>query len=272
MQQARKTFRAAEKRYRVRGCGNDSSLFVTACQRYGDGRPEPDLSAVVTPPTGVGWHPVVDGVRVHREFLPVAEQAALVRTALTDWSGGTHNNLYRDLGASSFPHAMGPLRWTTLGWHYDWTRRTYVGCDTDPLPRQLVELGARAVPGFVGDAAIVNYYPTAERYVLCGHRDDAERCGAHPVVSLSLGCAAVFLVGAREDVAEPTALWLQSGDCNVLEGPRRYALHGVPRVQLGTCPRALLDALEEPFASFLSHARININIRNASCPGCTGDQ
>ncbi len=69
-----------------------------------------------------------------------------------EWSGGTHNNLYRDLGRCPFleqPDVFSLLRWTTLGHHYDWTRRTYEDCDVDRMPETLVQLGGRAHTGFV---------------------------------------------------------------------------------------------------------------------------
>jgi DNA alkylation damage repair protein AlkB len=92
---------------------------------------------------------------------------------------------------------MDQLRWTTLGHHYDWTRRTYENCDVDELPKQLVELVHRVTQHtHTPDAAIVNYYP-ATRYQICSHRDDAERCPKHPVVSFSIGCDAVFLAGGN---------------------------------------------------------------------------
>jgi hypothetical protein len=69
------------------------------------------------------------------------------------------------------------------------------------------------------------------------------------------------------------SLWLHSGDCCVMERERRYALHGVPRVQQNTCPAILLKALRDTYgpdkgaalASYMCDHRININLRTASC-------
>jgi alkylated DNA repair protein alkB family protein 1 len=47
---------------------------------------------------------------------------------------------------------------------------------------------------YLPDAALVNYYHSA-RDTLSGHRDDVERDLAQPIVTLSLGCEGVFLMG-----------------------------------------------------------------------------
>jgi hypothetical protein len=47
---------------------------------------------------------------------------------------------------------------------------------------------------------------------------------------MSLGCAAVFLMGGRSRQQQPIPLLLRSGDVVVLGGPARACYHGVPRV------------------------------------------
>jgi alkylated DNA repair protein alkB family protein 1 len=65
---------------------------------------------------------------------------------------------------------------------------------------------------------------------LNGHVDDAERCLAQPLVSLSLGCDAIFLMGTSSKADPPTALLLRSGDALVLSGLARQCYHGLPRI------------------------------------------
>ena len=45
------------------------------------------------------------------------------------------------------------------------------------------------------------------------HLDDAELTKVKPIVSISLGNAAVFLLGGRTKETKPVALFLRSGDC-----------------------------------------------------------
>jgi hypothetical protein len=92
------------------------------------------------------------------------------------------------------------LHWVTLGYHYDWTARRYVQPrdGDEPLPSFLAELAARwaEASGFSvrAQAAIVNLY--TQRSTMGGHRDELELTYDYPVVSLSLGMSAVFLIGA----------------------------------------------------------------------------
>ncbi len=111
----------------------------------------------------------------------------------------------------------------------------------------------------------------------------------------SMGCAAIFLVGGETADVEPQALWLRSGDCillagawraetlvaavggcpsSFLAGESRYCMHGVPRVEPGTCPAELLQALRQRqhgdlMAAYMECHRVNVNIRTASCT-CVG--
>lgn len=54
---------------------------------------------------------------------------------------------------------------------------------------------ASACPGCFADAAIVNYYSKGD--TLGGHKDDVEEDLTQPLVSISIGCAAVFLMGGE---------------------------------------------------------------------------
>jgi alkylated DNA repair protein alkB family protein 1 len=83
-------------------------------------------------------------------------------------------------------------------------------------------------PEYHPDAALVNYYRSGD--TLGGHKDDVERDMSQPIVSISLGCPAVFLMGGESRDVDPTPLLLRSGDVLVLGGPARRCFHGVPRV------------------------------------------
>jgi alkylated DNA repair protein alkB homolog 1 len=108
------------------------------------------------------------------------------------------------------------------------------GCSTarispqsDAAPTTQVE---RHVPvsavqkAFNPDAAIVNYYHAGDH--LSGHRDDVEPDVEQPIVSVSLGCPGIFLLGGRTLDEEPLALLLRSGDAVVLTADARLCFHG----------------------------------------------
>ena len=87
---------------------------------------------------------------------------------------------------------------------------------------------------------------------MCGHLDDAEHCMSEPIVSMSLGCSAIFLLGTRSKTDTPKALLLRSGDVVVMSGESRYCYHGIPAIlppgldaQLfpPPCPAAVLQML-----------------------------
>ena len=107
---------------------------------------------------------------------------------------------------------------------------------------------------FIANAGIINLYPDS-RYKICSHQDDAEPCEHAPVVSLSLGCSACFLVGGLTREQTPVAIKLHSGDVLVMEGSSRRAFHGVPRILAGT----------SPFEGWMATHRINLNLRQVEC-------
>ena len=174
------------------------------------------------------------------------------------------------------------MRWATIGPPYDWTARAY---DTD-APRRPVNArwlercvhlaeaaGARDYAGEF--AGLVNYYRAGD--ALAGHVDDAEVDMSKPIVSVSLGCPCVFLLGGTSRDVAPTAVLMRSGDAVALTGPSRRCYHGVPRifvagegcvdgrgVELGS-PEWLgnPDAWpEEPdVARYIAGGRVNVSVR-----------
>lgn len=85
---------------------------------------------------------------------------------------------------------------------------------------------------------------------------------------LSLGNAAIFLVGGLTRDVAPIPILLRSGDIIVMSGPVcRRAYHGVPRILEGTLPAYLEegtdidDELWTPYARYMDTTRININVR-----------
>ena len=79
-------------------------------------------------------------------------------------------------------------------------------------------------------AGLVNYYRSCDAP---WGVDDAEANLDRPIVSLSLGCPAVFLLGVLTRAPERRAVLLRSGDAAVLTGATRRWFHGVPRIFAG---------------------------------------
>ncbi len=65
---------------------------------------------------------------------------------------------------------------------------------------------------------------------LSGHTDHSEKDLARPLLSLSFGQSAIFLIGGPTKQTRPKALLLNSGDVVIMSGESRLAYHGVPKV------------------------------------------
>lgn len=125
------------------------------------------------------------------------------------------------------------LRWVTLGYHYDWQRRQYTSY-FHPFPWELSQLCADLAHAandswdLDAQAAIVNIYHQGSS--MGGHQDDAELSKDHPIVSISLGCPCVFLIGGLSKEEVPLPIALRSGDVVLFGGSSRLRHHGVPKI------------------------------------------
>ncbi|MCJ7799600.1 MAG: DNA oxidative demethylase AlkB [Polaromonas sp.] len=103
--------------------------------------------------------------------------------------------------------------------------------------------------GFRPDACLINRYAPGARMALHQDRDESDLSA--PIVSVSLGLAAVFLFGGLLRSAPPARLRLLHGDVAVWGGPSRLAFHGVAPLADGDHPR-------------LGRQRINLTFRRAA--------
>lgn len=128
----------------------------------------------------------------------------------------------------------GPLGWVSdeAGYRYQPTHPT-TGAPWPPMPARLLEAWAKLAPGAPPpEACLINFYDAGARMALHQDRDEVEFSA--PVVSLSLGDAALFRVGGLTRGAPTRSFRLASGDAMILGGPARLAFHGVDRVVAGS--------------------------------------
>ena len=168
---------------------------------------------------------------------------------------------------------MPRLRWSSLGYHYQWTPRLYSEEHRGIFPDDLYGL-VHDTASFLGhpdmraEAAIINYYPHT-KCMMGGHLDDAEEAMEKPIVSASFGNTVIFLIGGRTRDVEPTAMYIRSGDIVLMAGEARYCYHGVPKMIPGTSPDYLYSdslASTEPgwsqdLSDYMKDARVNMNVR-----------
>jgi DNA alkylation damage repair protein AlkB len=129
------------------------------------------------------------------------------------------------------------LSWATMGYQYDWTARAYtedaksavsplIAC----LSKVFAEISLPDNKPFTPSACIINYY--TEKSIMGGHQDDLEFAMDKPVVSISLGLPAIFLLGGgpmKED-GPVLPILVRPGDVMLLGGPCRLYHHGMARV------------------------------------------
>jgi DNA oxidative demethylase len=132
--------------------------------------------------------------------------------------------------------------WNATTYAYESRRSDYDGLEVPPVPADLAALAssAAAAAGFAmrADLCIMNFYTAESRMGVHQDKDEPEETIAAgvPIVSLSIGDAARFVIGGLTR-REPTApLVLRSGDVVVMGGPSRLRFHGVTRILPGTAP------------------------------------
>ena len=163
-----------------------------------------------------------------------------------------------------------------LGWVSDARGYRYEPCDPltgkpwPAMPALLRDLAQRAAaaagwPGFDPDACLVNRYVPGAR--MGAHRDADERDFAQPIVSVTLGAAAMFFWYGLRRAGTPLKLRLEPGDVLVWGGAARRGYHGVgPPLVVGAAAQgdlwgaaagAVADAPDD------GPVRINLTFRKA---------
>jgi DNA alkylation damage repair protein AlkB len=132
--------------------------------------------------------------------------------------------------------------WNALTYQYEEARSDFDGRPAPAIPADFERLatGAAEQAGFAmhPDICIVNFYEAESRMGVHQDKDEQRATidSGVPIVSVSLGDTARFVVGGltRRDPMRP--LLLRSGDVLVMGGPSRLRFHGVTRIQPGTAP------------------------------------
>jgi DNA oxidative demethylase len=144
------------------------------------------------------------------------------------------------------PMSVGMLclgrHWNALTYDYEPRRSDFDHQPAPPIPPsfEAIAIAAASEAGyaFAPDICIVNFYSEVSRMGV--HQDKDERRetldAGVPIVSVSLGDTARFVIGGvtRKEPTRP--LMLRSGDVVVMGGPSRLRFHGVTRILPGTAP------------------------------------
>jgi DNA oxidative demethylase len=131
------------------------------------------------------------------------------------------------------------------GWVGDGRGYRYESADPETgrpwpaMPAGFARLAAEAAavagfPDFQPDTCLINRYAPGAGMGL--HQDADERDFGQPIVSVSLGLPAVFLIGGADRRDRPQPLPLRSGDVVVFGGAARLLFHGLRPVKPGADP------------------------------------
>jgi DNA oxidative demethylase len=149
----------------------------------------------------------------------------------------------------------GEFGWVTDregGYRYQ-TTHPETGKTWPPIPDRLLRVWADVTDENVPpNLLLINYYDSDARLGL--HQDRGDSSLDAPVVSISLGDDATFVLGgpARKDPLQ--RIQLKSGDLVWFGGPSRLIYHGVEGIRRGTS--SLLQR-----AGFADDGRINLTLR-----------
>jgi DNA oxidative demethylase len=88
------------------------------------------------------------------------------------------------------------------------------------------------VENYNPETCLINYYKSASKLGL--HQDNSEKNLTAPIISISLGDDAIFLLGTKKYSDKPQEILLKSGDIFVLHGETRMAYHGIKQINSGT--------------------------------------
>jgi DNA alkylation damage repair protein AlkB len=187
------------------------------------------------------------GVILLRGFLDLDDQIALARRCFEIGSrpAGFYTPVVRGGASMSIKMVCLGRHWNAKTYCYQSDRADYDGLEVQELPSDLKDLArrvaTRAGMALEPDICLINYYSKGARLGLHQDKDEQKETIAAgiPVVSVSLGDSARFLVGGlkRKDAVE--AVILASGDAIVMGGVSRLRYHGVSRVIEGTAPENL---------------------------------
>ncbi|CAH8651183.1 unnamed protein product [Schistosoma rodhaini] len=258
------------------------------------------------------------------QFSSPIEIEDLWLAALTEWchSPTAQCNLGTNVPPNSRIACTDPwyskLRWITLGYHYQWSERVYNESKVGEFPSLLYGTTVNIInflkhliegreissnnssrlleqcQNYTPEASIVNYYRT--KTTMGFHSDDAEVDKEAPLVSISFGPTALFLLETSEAIKHEfdaplhgsfdhvLPIYLHHGDVVIMAGKSRLARHAVPliffdddtevvskgalRVSHNVCDKIVKEDHNEGVCihcqeclTYIRTTRINMNIR-----------
>jgi alkylated DNA repair protein alkB family protein 1 len=233
-----------------------------------------DLTQYLNCNNGVYTFSPIQGLFILPNILSPDEQKYWINQALNNYtvSNNYPNNIVSFDETKITNCYKKNIRWSRLGEKYDWNYVSYQKTEHNNFPQDL-SIYTQKIISIVDNAdtlknnviyidykpevAFVNYYPVGTS--MMAHQDKSEETYDKPLVSMSLGCSCIFLIGTNNRDDKPYAFMLRSGDIICMTGESRLAFHGVPKIY-DDCPQELVN-----YDSNMDKLRININVRQVHC-------
>jgi alkylated DNA repair protein (DNA oxidative demethylase) len=177
----------------------------------------------------------VRGVAVYKGFLDRTAQEDLVQALRAVARAAPFYRPVTPSGRAMSVRmtAAGRFGWVSDRAGYRYAPRHPGGADWPPIPGSVLGVWTALVPGArAPECCLVNFYDAGAKMGLHQDRDEADF--SQPVLSISLGDAARFRVGATTRGGPTESLWLDSGDVAVMAGDARLAYHGIDRIKPGS--------------------------------------
>ena len=182
-----------------------------------------------------------------RAFLTIEEQKSLVQRCMDIGSqpAGLYTPAVKTGAYMSVKMVCLGRHWNAKTYKYEATRSDYDGLPVQELPDDLKDFARRAAAEagmtIEPDICLINRYPEGGRLGL--HQDKDERPetieAGIPVVSISIGDTAKFMIGGTRRKDPVKTVLLESGDGIVFGGPSRLRFHGVSGILVGRAPTEL---------------------------------
>lgn len=150
--------------------------------------------------------------------------------------------------------SCGTVGWRSDAYGYRYSKRdAHSQQDWPAMPDSFLQLAQRAAKAagyenFIPDSCLINTYRVGAKMAL--HQDKNEKDFSQPIVSVSLGLPASFLLGGLTREDRSIRIPLVHGDVIVWGGTARLFFHGVLPIKSGVHP-------------LVGEQRINLTFRKA---------
>jgi DNA oxidative demethylase len=199
----------------------------------------------------------VEGFYLIRDYLSYTEQEAMLQTAREI---AEHSYMLTPVMPTGTAFRVKVTNCGKYGWYSD-TEKGYHYTPVHPrtskawqaIPEQwaqmaidLASLPEVDYPAFKPENCLLNYYNANGSLGL--HTDDTELNKFAPIISVSLGCAAEFMIGGLKRTDPTKTLTLFSGDVMIMAGTARHCYHGIKNIHSNT-------------SNLIPEGRLNITFR-----------